>query len=325
MEYVLLGNSDIKVSRICLGCMSFGNATGMQNWALDYGSSEKIIKHALDLGINFFDTANCYSSGSSEEFLGKALKKYAKREDVVITTKVYFNEGKLSREAILREVDKSLKRLGTDYIDLLIIHRFDYDTPILETMQALDEVIKSGKIRYIGASAMYAYQFAKMQDCAREHHLHTFISMQNHYNLIYREEEREMLKLLDEENVSATPYSPLAGGRLSRLWDGETRRSKLDAFAKKKYDDTKDEDYPIVERVHQLAVGKNVPQSEIALAWLLSKKVVASVIIGATKEKYIDDAVNALNVNLTDEEIKFLEELYRPHKVVGALDKGDNL
>ena len=325
MEYTKLGSSDLNVSRICLGCMSFGDANGMQNWALGYEDSEKIIKHALDLGINFFDTANCYSNGTSEIYLGKALKKFVKREDVIIATKVYFNDGKLSREAIHKEVEKSLARLGTDYIDLLIIHRFDYDTPIVETLEALNAEIKSERVRYIGASAMYAYQFAKMQDVAREKGYYPFISMQNHYNLIYREEEREMLKLLKEENVSATPYSPLAGGRLARLWDSNTKRSQIDDFAKKKYDENKEDDILIVNRVQELALKHGVSMSQISLAWLLSKEMVASVLLGATKEKYIDDAVASLNVNLSVAEINYLEELYKPHRVVGALDREQSL
>ncbi len=274
MEYIKLGNSDLLVSKICLGCMSFGDGSNVQNRALNYEESEKIIKHALDVGINFFDTANCYSNGTSEEYLGKALKKYVKREEVIIATKVFYNEGKLSKEAIFREVNKSLKRLGTNYIDLLIIHRFDYDTPIEETMEALNEVINLGKVRYIGASAMYAYQFAKMQDCARYHGWHTFISMQDHYNLIYREEEREMMPLLKEENVSSTPYSPLAGGRLARLWDSSSKRSQIDIVGHKKYDLNRDIDYPIVERAYELSLKKNVSQSSIALAWLFKNKQV---------------------------------------------------
>lgn len=325
MEYHQLGNSDLNVSRICLGCMGFGNASGMQNWAIGFEDSEKIIKHALDLGINFFDTANCYSNGSSEEFLGRAINKLTSRDKVIIATKVYYNEGKSSKEAIHREVEKSLKRLNTNYIDLLIIHRFDYSTPISETMDALNEVIKEGKVRYIGASAMYAYQFAKMQDYARYHNLNGFVSMQDHYNLIYREEEREMMKLLKEENVSSTPYSPLAGGRLSRLWDANTNRSKIDNFAKGKYDSTKDIDLPIVKRAYELSLKYNVSQSAISLAWLLSKDRVASVLLGATKEKYIDDAIKSFDVKLTTEDTNYLEELYVPHKVVGALDKGENI
>lgn len=323
MDYVRLGNSSLNVSRICLGCMSFGDGSGMQNWALGYEESEAIIKYALEKGINFFDTANCYSNGSSEIYLGQALKKLAKRDEVIVATKVYFNDGKLKKEAIHREVENSLKRLGMDYIDLLIIHRFDYETPIEETMEALNEVIKEGKVRYIGASAMYAYQFAKMQDVARYHHWTPFISMQNHYNLIYREEEREMMKLLLEEGVSSTPYSPLAGGRLSRLWESDTKRSKIDEFAKKKYDANREIDMPIVERVHELSLKYGVSQSAVALSWLLSKKPVASILLGATKTKYIDDAVSSLKLELSTEDKQYLEELYLPHPVVGALDRGN--
>ncbi len=323
MDYVRLGNSSLNASRICLGCMSFGDGSGMQNWALGYEESEAIIKYALEKGINFFDTANCYSNGSSEIYLGQALKKLAKRDEVIVATKVYFNDGKLKKEAIHREVENSLKRLGMDYIDLLIIHRFDYETPIEETMKALNEVIKEGKVRYIGASAMYAYQFAKMQDVARYHHWTPFISMQNHYNLIYREEEREMMKLLLEEGVSSTPYSPLAGGRLSRLWESDTKRSKIDAFAKKKYDANREIDMPIVERVHELSLKYGVSQSAVALSWLLSKKPVASILLGATKTKYIDDAVSSLKLELSTEDKQYLEELYLPHPVVGALDRGN--
>ncbi len=322
MQYTKLGTSDLNVSRICLGCMSFGNGTGQQkDWALNYEKSEEIIKYALDNGINFFDTANCYSDGSSEEFLGKALNKFVKRDEVIIATKVYFNEGKLSKEAIHREVNKSLERLHTNYIDLLIIHRFDYSTPIGETMEALNEVIKEGKVRYIGASAMYAYQLQKMQDYAEYRNLHKFISMQNHYNLIYREEEREMMKLLVEQNMSSTPYSPLAAGRLARLWNSDSLRARKDLFAVGKYDGNKDKDFPIVQRVYQLAKNYNVTQSEIALNWLLNKKLVASTILGATKTKYIDEAIKALDIKLSENDLNYLEELYVPHKVVGALDK----
>ncbi len=316
MEYVYLGKSNLKVSRICLGCMGFGDASGMQNWAVNQQQTNEIVKRALELGINFFDTANCYSNGSSEIFLGNAIKKYAKREDVVIATKVYFNEGKLSKEAILREVDKSLERLQTNYIDLYIIHRFDYDTPIKETMEALHEVVKQGKVRYIGASAMYAYQFAKMQEIARKYGYTEFVSMQNHYNLIYREEEREMIKLLKEEQVSSTPYSPLAGGRLASHWNGNSLRSKLDEFAKEKYDSTKDIDMPIVEREIEIANKYNVPQSCVGLAWLLSKEVVASPIVGATKIKHIEDAARAVELKLTEEDVSYLEELYLLHKKI---------
>lgn len=321
MEYIKLGKSNLNVSRICLGCMGFGDGSGSQNWAVNQEQTNQIIKRALDLGINFFDTANCYGNGSSEVFLGNALKKYAKRENVIIATKVYYNEGKLSKEAILKEIDKSLERLQTNYIDLYIIHRFDYDTPIAETMEALHSLVVSKKVRYIGASAMYAYQFAKMQDLAREKGYIKFISMQNHYNLLYREEEREMIKLLLEEGVSSTPYSPLAGGRLARININETNRGRLDNFAKFKYDSTIKSDYPIILREKEISEKYNVSQAQVALAWLLSKKVVASIIIGATKVKHIEDAVASLSLILTADDINYLEQLYVPHKVVGALDK----
>ena len=322
MEYVKLGNSDLVVSRICCGCMSFGDKTKwIHQWVLDQEHTEEIVKKALELGINFFDTANGYSAGTSEEMLGKAIKKYAKREDVVIATKVFFNEGCLSREAILREVDKSLAHLGMDYIDLLIIHRWDYGTPIEETMGALNEVVQAGKVRYIGASAMYAYQFLKAQEVARQHGWATFISMQNHYNLLYREEEREMNKLLLEEGVSSTPYSPLASGRLVRDWDADTLRSKTDETAKSKYDSTRDQDMAIVLKVKEIAERRGVSRTQVALAWLLSKKVVASPIVGATKVEHLEDAVGAVKVKLTPEEIEELEKPYLPHHVVGPLDR----
>lgn len=320
MEYTKLGNTDIEVSRLCMGCMSFGDpASNMHAWTLNPEETEKIIKKSLDLEINFFDTANCYSAGTSEEYLGRALKNNIARDKVVIATKVYFNEGHLSKEAIPREVEGSLKRLGTDYIDLLIIHRFDYTTPIEETMEALDKVVKSGKVRAIGASAMYGYQFLKMQYIAEKNHWAKFVSMQNHYNLLYREDERELIPICDDMNVSRTSYSPLAGGRLSRpTWSADTLRSKTDKAAANKYDSTKDMDMEIVKRVDELAKKKNVTMTQIALAWQLAKGV-ASPIIGITKEKYLDDAVGTFNVNLSKEDINYLEELYVPHKVVGAL------
>lgn len=320
MEYIKLGNTDIKVSRLCMGCMSFGDpASNMHAWTLNPEETEKIIKKSLDLGINFFDTANCYSAGTSEEYLGRALKNNIARDKVVIATKVYFNEGHLSKEAIPREVEGSLKRLGTDYIDLLIIHRFDYGTPIEETMEALDKVVKSGKVRAIGASAMYGYQFLKMQYIAEKNNWTKFVSMQNHYNLLYREDERELIPICDEMGVSRTSYSPLAGGRLSRsTWSADTLRSKTDKAAANKYDSTKDMDMEIVKRVDELAKKKNVSMTQIALAWQLAKGV-ASPIIGVTKEKYLDDAVGTFNVKLSKEDINYLEEMYVPHKVVGAL------
>ena len=320
MEYTKLGNTDIEVSRLCIGCMSFGDpASNMHAWTLNLEETEKIIKKSLNLGINFFDTANCYSAGTSEEYLGRALKNNIARDKVVIATKVYFNEGHLSKEAIPREVEGSLKRLGTDYIDLLIIHRFDYTTPIEETMETLDKVVKSGKVRAIGASAMYGYQFAKMQYIAEKNNWTKFVSMQNHYNLLYREDERELIPICDDMNVSRTSYSPLAGGRLSRTtWSADTLRSKTDKAAANKYDSTKDMDMEIVKRVDEIAKKKNASMTQIALAWQFAKGG-ASQIIGVTKEKYLDDAVGTFNIKLTKEDIDYLEEMYEPHKIVGAL------
>lgn len=320
MEFTKLGNSDIEISRFCVGCMSFGDpASNMHEWTLNPQESENIIKHALDLGINFFDTANCYSAGTSEEYLGRALWKNTARDNVVLATKVYFNEGKLSKEAIPREVDGSLERLGTDYIDLLVIHRFDYDTPIEETMEALHKVVKSGKVRAIGASAMYGYQFMNMQQAAEKNGWTKFVSMQNHYNLLYREDERELIPICKEQNVSRTPYSPLAAGRLSRsTWSADTLRSRTDVTAKGKYDKTQESDMEIVRRVSELAEKKAVTMTQIALAWQFAKGVAAPV-IGATKAKYFDDAVGSFDVKLTQQEITYLEEAYIPHNIVGAL------
>ncbi|MCR3760263.1 aldo/keto reductase [Clostridium felsineum] len=320
MEYGKLGNSNIKISKLCVGCMSFGDpASKMHAWTLNPEESEAIIKHALDLGINFFDTANCYSAGTSEKYLGRAIKKNTERDKVVLATKVYFNDGKLSKGAIEREVEGSLKRLGTDYIDLLIIHRYDYETPIEETMEALHGVVKSGKIRAIGASAMYGYQFAKLQKIAKKNGWTKFVSMQNHYNLLYREDERELIPICKEDGVVLTPYSPLAAGRLSRRnWSADTLRSHTDLAAKGKYDHTKKSDVNIVKRVAELSDRYNVTMTQVALAWQFAKGV-TSPIIGATKAKYFDDAVGSFNVNLTLEDINFLDELYLPHKIVGAL------
>jgi len=320
MEYSKLGNSDILVSRICVGCMSFGDtSSNFHAWTLNAEDSEAIIKHALDLGINFFDTANVYSGGTSEEYLGRAIKNNIARDKVVIATKVYFNEGKLSKKAILREIDGSLKRLGTDYVDLYIIHRFDYDTPIEETMEALDSLVKAGKVRALGASAMYGYQFYNMQLAAEKNGWTKFVSMQNHYNLLYREDERELIPICKQMNVALTPYSPLAAGRLSRLeWKADTKRSQTDKIAVSKYDSTQETDYGIVLRVNELAKKYGVTMTQISLAWHFAKGVTAPI-IGATKAKYLDDAVGALNVRLTDDDIAYLEELYVPHKIVGAL------
>jgi aryl-alcohol dehydrogenase-like predicted oxidoreductase len=320
MEYAKLGNSAIQVSRLCVGCMSFGDtASNFHAWTLNAEDSAAIIKHALDLGINFFDTANVYSAGTSEEYLGRALKNMIARDKVVIATKVYFNEGKLSRHAILREIDGSLKRLGTDYIDLYIIHRFDYDTPIEETMEALDSLVKAGKVRALGASAMYGYQFYNMQLAAERNGWTKFVSMQNHYNLLYREDERELIPICKQQHVALTPYSPLAAGRLSRLeWKADTKRSQTDKTAMSKYDSTQESDYGIVLRVNELAQKYGATMTQISLAWQFAKGVTAPI-IGATKAKYFDDAVGAFNVKLTGEDIAYLEELYLPHKIVGAL------
>ncbi len=326
MEYVKLGNSGLEVSRICLGCMGFGDpATGFHQWVLLKEESKEVIKKALELGINFFDTANVYSYGVSEEILGEAIREYANRDEVVVATKVFMgmrqgpNARGLSRKAIMTEVDNSLKRLGLDYIDLLIIHRFDASTPVEETMKALHDLVESGKVRYIGASAMYAWQFQKMQYVAEKNGWTKFISMQSHYNMLYREEEREMVPFMKDTNVACTPYSPLASGRLTRDWAATTKRFETDTTAKSKYDATIDTDKVIVERVAEIAIKKGVSRTQVALAWLLQKDTVVSPIIGATKISHLEEAVGALDVTLTDEEMAYLEEPYVPHIVVGAL------
>ena len=256
MEYTKLGNTDIEVSKLCVGCMSFGKAGTMHDWTLNENDSEKVIKHALDLGINFFDTANGYSAGTSEEYLGRALKKNIARDKVVIASKVYFNEGRLSRLAIMREIDGTLSRLGTDYLDLYIIHRFDFETPIEETMEALHDLVKAGKVRAIGASAMYGYQFYNMQLSAKEHGWTPFSTMENHYNLLYREDERELIPICKQMNVSLMPYSPLAAGHLTRpQWNTDTLRSKTDRVAMGKYDKMEEYDMKIVNRVHELSTA----------------------------------------------------------------------
>lgn len=320
MEYAKLGNSEIQVSRFCVGCMSFGDpASKMHAWTLNPEESETIIRHALDLGINFFDTANTYSAGTSEEYLGRAIKNNAARDKVVLASKVYFNEGHLSRAAILREIDGTLRRMGTDYLDLYIIHRFDYDTLIEETMETLDSLVKAGKVRALGASAMYGFQFHNMQLAAERNGWTPFISMQDHYNLLYREDERELIPICEQMNVARTPYSPLAAGRLSRLeWKTDTKRSQTDKTAVSKYDSTQETDYSIVLRVHELAEKYSATMAQIALAWQFAKGVTAPI-IGATKAIYFDDAVGALSIKLTGEDISYLEELYVPHKIVGAI------
>ena len=322
MEYTMLGNTNIKVSKVCLGCMSFGKAGTMHDWTLDEKQTEEMVKHALDLGINFFDTANTYSKGTSEEYLGKALRNLGvKREDVVIASKVYFNEGRLSKEAIFREIDGTLKRLGTDYLDLYIIHRFDYDTPMEETMEALHELVKCGKVRAIGASAMYGYQFHNMQIIARDHNWTPFSTMENHYNLLYREDEKELITICKQMNVSLMPYSPLAGGHLARnTWESNTLRGQTDRVVHGKYDQMEKQDMEIVKRVDELAKKYHCKMSQIALAWQWAKGV-ASPIIGATKMNYIDDAVGALKIKISNDDIAYLEEMYVPHPIVGAINE----
>ena len=319
MEYTKLGQTDIKISKVCVGCMSFGKAGTMHDWTLDKAATEEVVKHALDLGINFFDTANGYSAGTSEEYLGRALKKNISREKAVIASKVYFNPGRLSREAIHREIDGSLKRLGTDYLDLYIIHRFDYGTPIEETMEALGGLVKSGKVRALGASAMYGYQFYNMQLAARDNGWTPFVSMQNHYNPFYREDERELIPLCKQMNVALTPYSPLAAGRAARPdWDADTMRSQTDVTARGKYDSTEEQDKAIAACINELAQKYDTTMTRISFAWHFMKGI-ASPIIGATKAKYLDDAVGAFDIKLTDADIAYIDECYVPHKIVGAL------
>ena len=325
MEYVRLGTTGMQVSRICLGCMGFGDAgRWVHKWVLDEEESRPVIRHALELGINFFDTANIYSLGVSEEILGRALKDFANRDEIVIATKLHGkmrqgpNGGGLSRKAILSEIDKSLARLGADYVDLYQIHRWDYETPIEETMEALHDVVRAGKARYIGASAMWAWQFQKALHVAERHGWTRFVSMQDHLNLIYREEEREMLPLCRAEGIGVIPYSPLAAGRLTRDWSADSSlRAQTDQIAVSKYDATAETDHQIVVRVAALAEKYGVARSQIALAWLLQKEPVTAPIIGATKNSHLDDAVGALAVKLTPEDVACLEAPYVPHRIVG--------
>lgn len=323
MDYIKLGNTGLDVSRLALGCMGFGNPTqGREKWSLDENESRNIIKSALDSGINFFDTANMYSDGSSEEILGKALKDFARRDEVVLASKVYFpmfdgpNAKGLSRKSIFTEIDRSLERLQTDYLDLFIIHRWDYTTPIEETMEALHDLVKMGKVRYIGASSMHAWQFAKAQFTAEKHGWTKFVSMQNLYNLLYREEEREMIALLEDQNVAMTPWRPLAQGRLTRDLDAVTARSRQSSQAKSPEYLIK-ADREIISRVHGLAEEKNVSRAQVAMAWSLSKDYFTSPLVGATKLKYLEDAVGALDVTLSNEEILYLEEPYLPRDISG--------
>ena len=326
MDYVKFGNTGLDVSPLCLGTMGFGDPnSGFHEWVLEEDDSREVIKKALDLGINFFDTANVYSYGASEEIVGRALNDFAPRDEIVVATKLYSkmkqrpNSGGLSRKAIFYQVEQSLKRLQMDYIDLYIIHRWDYHTPIEETMKALHDLVVSGKVRYIGASAIYAWQFAKAQAVAEKNGWTKFVSMQNHLNLLYREEEREMMPLCADQKIAVTPYSPLAAGRLTRDWGAETKRYLTDKTANQKYDKTMEQDREIVARVAQIADKHQSKRAQIALAWLLQKEQVVAPIIGATKESHLLDALPALDLKLTAEEIAYLEEPYLPHAVVGAV------
>jgi len=323
MKYTKLGHTGLEVSRICVGCMSFGDSvTGNHTWTLDEDTSRGFIKDAVDAGINFFDTANVYSLGTSEEIVGRALADFANRDEVVLATKVHgpMRRGRnaigLSRKAIMAEVDASLRRLGMDYIDLYQIHRFDPRTPIEETMEALHDVVKAGKVRYIGASSMYAWQFSKAQYTAELHGWTKFVSMQNHYNLLNREEEREMMPLCADQGVGVIPWSPLARGKLTRDWDAVTERSESDDFGRTLYD-TSPSDRVIVERVAEVAATRGVSRAQVALSWMLSKPFVSAPIVGATKPHHLTDAVAAVDIELSAEEIGQLEEPYTPHPIVG--------
>jgi len=321
MEYRKLGSTGLDVSRICLGCMSYGDpARGNHAWTLPEDESRPMIRRAVEAGITFFDTSNSYSDGSSEEIVGRALNEYARRDEIVIATKVFFsgrttpNAAGLSRKAIMTEIDGSLRRLGTDYVDLYQIHRWDPATPIEETLEALHDVVKAGKARYIGASSMYAWQFAKALFTADLHGWTRFVSMQDHYNLLYREEEREMHGLCADQGIAVIPWSPLARGRLTRDWDAASARSQTDALSTSLYSD---DDREIVQRVARLADVRGVPRAQIALAWMLSKPVVTAPLVGATRIGHIDDAVAALDVTLSDDEIASLEQPYTPRPIAG--------
>ena len=321
MNTLNLGRSGLKVSRLCLGCMTYGTPhRGNHAWTLPEAESRPFIKAALEAGINFFDTANVYSDGTSEEIVGRALRDFAARDEIVLATKVHgrmrpdANGAGLSRKAIMAEIDASLKRLGTDYVDLYQIHRFDNSTPLEETLEALHDVVKAGKARYIGASSMWAWQFAKALFTQTQHNWTRFISMQDHYNLLYREEEREMFGLCADQNIGVIPWSPLARGRLTRAWDEQTERAQTDEFGKTLYHAS---DRDIVEAVAEVARERGVSRAQVALAWMLSKSVVTAPIIGASKLGHLDDAVAALSLELSADEIARLEESYAPHAVAG--------
>jgi aryl-alcohol dehydrogenase-like predicted oxidoreductase len=324
MDYVRLGRTGLRVSRLCLGCMSYGEPErGNHPWTLPEAQSRPFLKKALDLGINFFDTANVYSDGSSEEIVGRALTEYAHRDDVVIATKVHGrmrpgpNGAGLSRKAVLAEIDHSLKRLGTDHVDLYQIHRWDYGVPIEETLEALHDVVKAGKARYIGASSMYAWQFAKALATSERHGWARFSTMQPYVNLLYREEEREMLPLCRDQGIGVIPWSPLARGRLTRDWDAASARAETDEFGRSLYAKTAEVDRKVHGALTQVAAARGVPRAHVALAWVLHVPGITAPIIGATKLEQLDDAVAALAIKLTSEEINALQAQYAPHGVVG--------
>lgn len=324
MKYIKLGNSDLSVSRICMGCMGFGDAgNGQHKWTIDEEHTREIIRHGLDSGINFYDTAIAYQSGTSEQYLGRALKDYAKRDEVVVATKFLprtpeeIENGVPAQRHIERMIDKSLENLGMDYVDLYIYHMWDYATPLYDIMEGLNHVVKAGKARYIGISNCYAYQLAKANALAEREGFARFVSVQGHYNLIFREEEREMAKLCREDNIAMTPYSALAGGRLSKAPGETSKRLQEDDYARLKYDGTAAQDSVIISRVKELADHRGVSMTEISLAWLLTK--VTSPVVGATKLSYVDGMAKAVGLCLTKEEINYLEEAYIPHKLVGVM------
>lgn len=330
MKYVKLGNTGVDVSRICLGMMSFGkpgSEHGLFPWARDFDDAKPLFKKAVELGINYFDTANVYQLGTSEEVTGKLIREFAlDRDDIVVATKVCLpmradkpNGGGLSRKEIMSEIDKSLKRLGLDYVDQYIIHRLDPHTPMEEIMEALHDVVKSGKVRYIGASTMYAWQFERLQNIAEKHGWTKFISMQNHYNLIYREEEREMIPLCKDRKIAITPWSPLAGGRLAHPWGTVTERVKIDEVSKWVWDGTNAPDQIVVDNVEQIAKKRGISMAQMSLAWMLSKPYVTAPIVGTTAVKNIEEAVAALDITLTEDEILALEKPYIPHPVLGVM------
>lgn len=329
MKFTKLGTTGLDISRLCLGCMTFGEPdAGTHPWTLDEDASRPIIKRAVEQGINFFDTANSYSAGTSELIVGRLLKAFTRREEIVVATKVFFppamlggssrpNEQGLSRKAIMANIDASLTRLGMDYVDLYQIHRWDYHTPIEETMEALHDVVKAGKARYLGASSMFAWQFAKAQQVAKEHNWSRFVSMQNHLNLLYREEEREMIPLCLDQGVGLMPWSPLARGRLTRPHGQETERTRTDLSGQSFYNATETEDARVIGVVEQIAAERGVPMAQVGLAWVLAKRGVSAPIVGASKASQLDDAVAALDLELTADEIQRLEAPYVPHAVSG--------